>query len=82
MDNEGLVMGCQRCYSNTVASINAKCSDRFYCILSNTEYSGYVPSSLGIGSFDYVEFSYCLTCGQIQGDFPLYVDFEELEGED
>ena len=26
---------------------------------------------LGIGGGDYIEFSYCGDCGQIQGDFPL-----------
>jgi hypothetical protein len=26
---------------------------------------------MGIGGGDYVAFSYCLDCGQIQGDFPL-----------
>jgi hypothetical protein len=32
-------------------------------------YSGNVPSS-EIGAGDYVEFEYCLGCGQIQGAFP------------
>jgi hypothetical protein len=26
---------------------------------------------MGIGGGDYVEFDYCLNCGQIQGQFPL-----------
>ena len=34
------------------------------------EQIGYVPSSLNIGGGDYVEFKYCLSCGQIQGKWP------------
>jgi hypothetical protein len=31
---------------------------------------GYVPDDIGIGSGDYVDFNYCLQCGQIQDEFP------------
>ena len=30
-----------------------------------------VPDGLGVGSGEYVEFSWCLRCGQIQGEFPI-----------
>jgi hypothetical protein len=30
-----------------------------------------VPDNLGIGGSDYMEFSYCLECGQIQDTFPV-----------
>jgi hypothetical protein len=26
---------------------------------------------MGIGHGDYIEFRYCLNCGQIQGEFPI-----------
>lgn len=40
--------------------------------MGEKEKDGYVPSDMGIGdSLDYVEFSWCLNCGQIQGVFPL-----------
>jgi hypothetical protein len=41
---------------------------------------GYVPNDLGIGGGSYIEFSYCLYCGQIQDIFPL--DQSELELEE
>jgi hypothetical protein len=35
------------------------------------EHHGYVPRDIGIGGGDYLKMSYCLDCGQIQGEFPL-----------
>ncbi len=35
------------------------------------EINGYVPYDLNIGGGDYIEFKYCLDCGQIQGTFPI-----------
>lgn len=29
-------------------------------------HSGYVPNDIGVGSGDYLFFSYCLNCGQIE----------------
>lgn len=72
-------MACQRCYSVRIVNINAKCSDCFDCDFQGMEYSGYVPFFLGIGGSDYVEFSYCADCGQIQGNFPLNIDMKEFE---
>jgi hypothetical protein len=34
---------------------------------------GYVPSDIGIGGDDYIDFIYCLECGQIQDEFPLTI---------
>jgi hypothetical protein len=39
--------------------------------LGENEKEGYVPSNMNIGGGDYIEFEYCLDCGQIQGEFPL-----------
>jgi hypothetical protein len=39
--------------------------------LANRHLHDYVPSDLGIGGGDDVQFDYCLDCGQIQGKFPL-----------
>lgn len=65
-------MTCQTCSSSRIATITAKCNDCFgVTISSNFEYSSYVLDDIGIGSSDYVEFNYCLDCGQIQGKFPL-----------
>lgn len=35
------------------------------------DHDGEVPENVGIGSGDYLRFSYCLDCGQIQGTFPI-----------
>lgn len=64
-------MKCQRCNSERIAEVSAKCSDMFSVDLGDSRMNGYVPGDMGIGSGDYVEFSYCLECGQLQGKFPL-----------
>jgi hypothetical protein len=61
-----------------------KCSDRFHAafddgasiVSDRTDGCGYVPPILGIGEEDYLDFSYCLDCGQIQGKFPR--DLEKM----
>jgi len=65
---------CRRCGSTRVTWISAKCSDCFMCRVADHDmYEGYVPVDMGIsdGSGDYVEFDYCLDCGQIQSEFPV-----------
>lgn len=64
-------MNCMRCNSTRVATVSAKCSDACFVSVNGADHDGYVPDDLGIGSDDYVEFDYCLDCGQIQGTFPL-----------
>jgi hypothetical protein len=70
-------MKCQRCNSERVAQISAKCDDMFYQTIKGKEMNGYVPLDMGIGGGDYLEFKYCLDCGQIQGTFPLSLTEEE-----
>jgi hypothetical protein len=44
------------------------------------EYDGYVPTGIGIGGNDYLEFDYCLNCGQIQDvGFPFLLPEEFFE---
>ncbi len=62
---------CQACKSERIMSIYAKCSDLCVCNFGEHEHQGYVPSDIGVGGGDDVQFEYCLDCGQIQGDFPL-----------
>lgn len=66
-------MNCQFCESERILAITAKCSDCFnvYARTSDKEVNGEVPTDLSIGGGDYVEFSYCLNCGRIQGTWPL-----------
>jgi len=35
------------------------------------EHDGYLPSDLGIGSGDYIDFSVCVECGKIRNWKPL-----------
>jgi len=77
------VDNCKQCGGIRIMRISAKCSDRFYACMGQTpdevEYQGYVLSGAGIGGGDYVEFDYCLDCGQIQGDqFPIADSFSTL----
>lgn len=50
--------------------ISAKSSDMNLVRFGEKEKDGYVPSDMGIGGGDYIEFEWCLDCGQIQGTFP------------
>jgi len=72
-------MSC-KCESERIVHVSAKCSDRCDVSIGTKELSDYVPRDMGIGHGDYVEFSYCLDCGQIQGEFPL--EKTDLEGSD
>ncbi len=62
---------CKNCNSVRIVSVSAKCSDLCFFETIGFESDGYVPSNFGIGGGDYVEFDYCLECGQIQGEFPI-----------
>jgi hypothetical protein len=68
-----------KCGSERIANVNGKCSDMCHINvnhLDDIDYAGYVPS-IGIGSGDYMRFSFCLDCGQIQKFKP--VTDEELQ---
>lgn len=76
-------MSCQQCKSERLLTISAKCSDLCFCEINNKKDDGYVPSDAGIGGGDYVKFTYCLNCGQIQGEFPLpTMELEEEQEEE
>lgn len=72
---EGAMPKPCKCGSTRVARVNAKCSDMCSIGYGAKLYDGYVPSGIGItkrgGGGDYVEFDYCLDCGQMQGKFPI-----------
>jgi len=73
-------MACKNCESERIASVSGKCSDMCSITLGESERNDYVPKDMGIGGGDYLEFSYCLDCGQIQGEFPL--DPSEMESDE
>ena len=64
-------MSCQRCKSERIAEVSAKCSDMCSVDLGDSRMNGYVPEDMGIGGGDYIDFKWCLECGQLQGKFPL-----------
>ncbi len=64
-------MNCDECNSERVISVSGKCSDLFNANYQGKSLVDYVPEDMGIGGGDYVEFTYCLECGKIQGEFPV-----------
>jgi len=79
-------MDCIRCESSRVLEVSGKVTDR--CFLEDQNQKtmcGYTPQDIGIGGGDYIEFSYCLECGQIQDSFPVgdpEWDEDDLEWEE
>lgn len=76
---------CQRCGCQAVASCTGKTSDLFGMRWpGGKEQSGYVPPHNLIGlrekgaSSDYLNFSWCLVCGQIQGEWPTQAGVSHL----
>jgi len=73
-------MKCQHCESDRIAMISGKCGDMFS--LSTTEaprtLNDYVPDHMNIGGGDYIRISFCLDCGQIQGQWPVVDDHPAL----
>lgn len=63
--------GCSKCKSSRLCVADGKTSDMFSAQIGEREHVGYVPRDLGIGGEDYVGFTYCLDCGQMQGTWPL-----------
>ena len=75
---------CSRCKGIRLVDVCAKCSDMCFMHLRHLSVSRtyYVPADVGMGDdMNYVEFSYCLSCGQIQGDFPIINDPDVSEWE-
>jgi hypothetical protein len=78
-------MPCQRCNSQRVILVSAKCSDCCNCEIGEHESDGYVPQDVvfGAGGYgDYVSFKLCLDCGQMQGGFPQPTMALERGGEE
>ena len=67
---------CIHCNSTRILQISGKTSDACYAefmkggdtlLMSD----GYVPSDIGIGAGDYLEFGVCMECGKLQNNFPI-----------
>jgi len=67
-------MTCDKCNSDRIVSISAKCNDMFTAEVKHLKFNaeGYANSNLNISTNgDYVDFEMCVECGKIQGDFPI-----------
>lgn len=66
---------CQRCKGTAkMVQVSAKCSDMYWQrnLKTGKEYDGYVKDwiSSPMGGGDYVSFTVCRHCGQLQGAWP------------
>jgi len=65
-------MKCQNCKGQAkLYQVHAKCSDLYTHVNVKTgkDYDGYVPDWIGEYG-DYVSFTICRHCGQVQGNWP------------
>ena len=65
-------MVCQKCLSDRLLSIGACCNDRFTAEFKDQDYGpDYIPRDFGFAiNQDNIRLTFCLECGQIQGNFP------------
>lgn len=67
-------LNCTNCKSDRLMRISGKTSDLFHAHYKGKDYNGYVPNGIVIGDDgygDYIQLTYCLECGKIQGKFPV-----------
>ena len=64
---------CQRCGAVSIVEVCGKTSDGCHMKHLHREYDGYVLRDMGVGEGDYLEFDFCTSCGQIQGEFPRQI---------
>ena len=73
-------MACQRCHSERTATTSSKSRDMNSGEIDGKAFEGYLPGWTGIGDASgYLEFTWCLDCGQIQGTWPKHPDPEDDE---
>ena len=74
-------MICIACNSKRVASVTGKTGDCCGVCVGNKSSEGHVPDDMNIGGGDFLNFYFCLTCGTIQGLWPLLKTKIEQEEE-
>ena len=62
---------CIICSSSRVARVTGKVCDSFGMTMGGREIQGPVPSGLGLGEGDYLDFELCLDCTKIQKTSPV-----------
>lgn len=70
-------MSCDSCKSDRTMLLSAKASDMFSWSYAGRDGNGYAPGIENVCRGDYLEMSFCLDCGKIQGKFPVVS--EDLE---
>lgn len=69
-----MTLSCKYCGNPSIVKVNAKCDDRCNITLNDSEYEGYVPVEVGIGSGDYISFAFCHVCLKILSTNPKTAD--------
>lgn len=65
-------MSC--CNDKKIIKICGKCNDLCSIIYPDgTTHNDYVPYGLNIGGDDYLDFDFCMNCGQMVGNFPVEI---------
>ena len=67
---EQTLTSCQECGAVAIVEVTGKISDMCHMRHLHRSYDGYVLRDMGVGEDDYLEFEFCVNCGQIQGDWP------------
>ena len=80
-------MECEKCKSNRILEISAKCSDLCCLTFKGVERNDDVPCDLKIGGGDYIEVDICLDCGMAQRcgnteDPQFYTDRDDIFDQD
>lgn len=73
-------MGCKQCGSERSAEVGGKVSDMCSASVEGgwRQDQGYVPDDMNVGGGDYIEISFCLDCGQMDGRWPAKTSMEDL----
>ena len=74
-----VVQHCQKCASRRLAHASCRCDDKFCIVMTNAQhqfFEGPIPTDLGLDmqtslKGDYLEIQYCMSCGHLQGQWPL-----------
>ena len=69
---------CQRCANSRLVKIIVTSKDRNILTMDGKTTEGYPPVGFGLDApGDELRFSWCLDCGQIQGEWPVYPEEDE-----
>lgn len=60
-----------KCASHRIIKVYAHSRDCNSFVYDSHEYEGYVPSGIGVGGGDDIQFEFCADCGQIQYFKPI-----------